>query len=160
MVRLASGLHDHIQPREPGCHSATPELPKPPPQTIAGHRVRLVLGYHQAQSRVTRFTHDPNNIEVAKPPPPARLEDPSKVTSPRQTGSLAKALRLRQRPPCFVGTPTVSRFRPFFRRRDSTALPHRVAIRARKPCRFTRFRFRGRYVGCIAIPIPRVSPES
>jgi hypothetical protein len=31
------------------------------------------------------------------------------------------------------GILTVSRFRPFFRRRDNTALPQRVDIRARNP---------------------------
>ena len=57
--------------------------------------------------------------------------------------------RSRQEPPCFEGSDTVSRFRPFFLRRDSTARPHRVAIRARNPCLLMRRLFRGRYDGFI-----------
>jgi hypothetical protein len=43
----------------------------------------------------------------------------------------------------------VSRFRPFFRLRESTARPQRVAIRARNPCLLMRRLFRGRYDGFI-----------
>jgi hypothetical protein len=63
--------------------------------------------------------------------------------SPRQTR------RWRQEPPCFEGSETVSRFRPFFRLRESTARPHRVAIRARNPCLLMRRLLRGRYDGFI-----------
>ena len=56
------------------------------------------------------------------------------------------------RPPCLLGSRTVNNFRPFFLRRASVARPHRVDIRARNPCLLTRFRFRGRYVGCMTIP--------
>ena len=45
------------------------------------------------------------------------------------------------------GSRTVRRLRPFFLRRLSTSRPHRVAIRARKPCVRMRRLFRGRYVG-------------
>ena len=55
--------------------------------------------------------------------------------------------RWRQEPPCLLGSETVSRFRPFFRLRESTARPQRVAIRARKPCLLIRRLFRGRYDG-------------
>jgi hypothetical protein len=55
-----------------------------------------------------------------------------------------EARRRRQEPPCFEGSDTVSRFRPFFRRRERTARPQRVAIRARNPCLVTRRLFRGR----------------
>jgi hypothetical protein len=58
-------------------------------------------------------------------------------------------LTLRQDPPCLLPIETVSRFRPFFRRRESTARPQRVAIRARNPWVLIRRLFRGRYVGCI-----------
>ena len=55
-----------------------------------------------------------------------------------------QARRTRQEPPCFDGIETVSCFRPFLRRRDSTARPQRVAIRARKPCLLIRRLLRGR----------------
>jgi hypothetical protein len=46
---------------------------------------------------------------------------------------------------------TVSRFRPFLRRRDKTARPQRSAMRKRNPCLAIRRLFRGRYVGIIAV---------
>jgi hypothetical protein len=55
-----------------------------------------------------------------------------------------QARRSRQEPPCFDGIETVSCFRPFFRRRESTARPQRVAIRARNPCLLIRRLLRGR----------------
>ena len=45
----------------------------------------------------------------------------------------------------------MSRLRPFFLRRDKTARPHRVAIRARNPCLLMRRLFRGRYDGFIRV---------
>ena len=45
----------------------------------------------------------------------------------------------------------MSRLRPFFLRRDKTARPHRVAIRARNPCLLIRRLFRGRYDGFIRV---------
>jgi hypothetical protein len=65
-----------------------------------------------------------------------------------------EARRWRQEPPCFDGSDTVSRFRPFFRRRESTARPQRVAIRARNPCLLMRRLFRGRYDGFIRGILP------
>ena len=49
----------------------------------------------------------------------------------------------RQRPPCFDGSETASLLRPFLRRRFNTSRPHRVFIRARKPCLLTRRLLRG-----------------
>jgi hypothetical protein len=54
---------------------------------------------------------------------------------------------------------TVRRFRPFLRRRDSTARPQRVAIRARKPCLLRRRLLRGRYDGFICYWPPN-EPEN
>jgi hypothetical protein len=50
-------------------------------------------------------------------------------------------------PAYFVGSFTVSRLRPFFRRRLSTSLPHLSDIRVRKPWVLIRRLFRGLYVG-------------
>jgi hypothetical protein len=55
-----------------------------------------------------------------------------------------QARRTRQEPPCFDGSDTVSRLRPFLRRRERTARPQRVAIRARNPCLLIRRLLRGR----------------
>lgn len=50
-------------------------------------------------------------------------------------------------PAYFVGSLTVSRLRPFFRRRLSTSLPHLSDILVRNPCVLIRRLFRGLYVG-------------
>jgi hypothetical protein len=49
-----------------------------------------------------------------------------------------------QAPAYFDGSLTVRRFRPFFLRRLSVSRPHRVDMRVRKPCVFTRRLLRGR----------------
>jgi hypothetical protein len=50
-------------------------------------------------------------------------------------------------PAYLEGNWTVSRLRPFFRRRLKTSRPHLVAIRNLKPCVRIRRLLRGRYVG-------------
>jgi hypothetical protein len=77
------------------------------------------------------------------------------VGRPREPAGSRQTRRWRQEPPCFDGSETVSRLRPFFRLRDSTARPQRVAIRARKPCLLMRRLFRGRYDGFI----PEIPPK-
>jgi hypothetical protein len=71
-------------------------------------------------------------------------EAAANVGSARESMSSRQARRTRQDPPCFDGSETVSRFRPFFRRRDRTARPQRVAMRARNPCLLIRRLLRGR----------------
>jgi hypothetical protein len=85
---------------------------------------------------------------------PAMSESAAKVGRAREPVCPREARRCRQEPPCFDGSETVSRFRPFFRRRESTARPQRVAIRARNPCLAIRRLFRGRYDGFIRGTLP------
>ncbi len=80
---------------------------------------------------------------------PAMSEAAANVGRAREPVGSREARRWRQEPPCFDGNETVRRLRPFFRRRDSTARPQRVAIRARNPCLLMRRLFRGRYDGFI-----------
>jgi hypothetical protein len=75
---------------------------------------------------------------------PAFSEAAANVGRACEPVSSWQARRTRQDPPCFDGSETVSRFRPFFRRRDRTARPQRVAMRARKPCLLIRRLLRGR----------------
>jgi len=70
---------------------------------------------------------------MAQPPASSLLQCPPDLGGSRQAPGPRIPLLLRQEPPCLLPTETVSRFRPFFRRRDSTARPQRVAIRARNP---------------------------
>jgi len=74
----------------------------------------------------------------------ALSEAAAKVRRAREPMGPRQARRIRQEPPCFDGSETVSRFRPFFRRRERTARPQRVAMRARNPCLLIRRLFRGR----------------
>jgi len=78
---------------------------------------------------------------------PALSEAAANVGRAREPMGAREARRRRQEPPCFDGSETVSRLRPFLRRRERTARPHRVAMRARKPCLLIRRLLRGRYDG-------------
>ena len=84
---------------------------------------------------------------------PACGQAAADVGRAREPVGSRKARRRRQEPPCFEGSETVSRFRPFFRRRESTARPQRVAMRARNPCVLIRRLLRGRYDGFIGRPL-------
>ena len=84
---------------------------------------------------------------MLRPVTPALGEAPADVRAPGKPLGSRQTLSPRQDPPCLDGVETVSRFRPFFRRRESTSRPQRVAIRARKPCLLIRRRFRGLYDG-------------
>jgi len=70
---------------------------------------------------------------MAQPTAFSLLERPPDLGGSRHAPGPGISLLSRQAPPCLLPTDTVSRFRPFFRRRDSTARPQRVAIRARNP---------------------------
>ena len=60
-------------------------------------------------------------------------EAAANVGGAREPMGPRKARRRRQEPPCFDGNEIASCFRPFFRRRESTARPQREAIRAPQP---------------------------
>jgi len=128
---------------------APPDLPQAPAQTIAGHRGRLELGDDQSHPWLARFIVDPDHVQVLEAATPAMAEAAANVGRAREPMGSRQARRWRQEPPCFEGKETVSRFRPFFRLRDNTARPQRVAIRARNPCLLIRRLFRGRYDGFI-----------
>jgi hypothetical protein len=85
---------------------------------------------------------------------PAMHQAAANVGRAREPAGPRQARRSRQEPPCLDGSDTVSRLRPFLRRRERTARPQRVAIRARNPCRLIRRLFRGRYDGFITSPPP------
>jgi hypothetical protein len=85
---------------------------------------------------------------------PAMGQAAANVGRAREPVGSRQARRSRQEPPCFDGRETVSCFRPFLRRRESTARPQRVAIRARNPCLLIRRLLRGRYDGFIREILP------
>jgi hypothetical protein len=80
---------------------------------------------------------------------PAMCQAAADVGRAREPVGSRNARRSRQEPPCFDGIETVSCLRPFLRRRESTARPQRVAMRARNPCLLIRRLLRGRYEGFI-----------
>jgi len=124
-----------------------PELPEAPPETIAGHRGRLKLRNDQSHPRVARRVVRPDHVQMFDAAAPALSEAAANVGRAREPMSSRDARRGRQEPPCFDGSETVSCLRPFLRRRERTARPHRVAMRARKPCLLIRRLLRGRYDG-------------
>ena len=110
------------------------------------------LGTISPIPRMARRVVGPDHIQVLEAATPAvvrqrRISDAR--ASRRARGRRADG---RQEPPCFDGSETVSRLRPFLRRRESTARPQRVAMRARNPCLLMRRLLRGRYDGFIRVP--------
>jgi hypothetical protein len=81
---------------------------------------------------------------MLEPAAPAMGEAAANVGRAHEPVGSRQARRIRQEPPCFDGSETVSRLRPFFRRRERTARPQRVAILARNPCLLIRRLLRGR----------------
>jgi len=100
-------------------------------------------GDDQSDARVTRRVLRPDHVEVLGAAAAPASQTAAQIVRPGEPGGPREPC-LRQLPPCLVGGRTVSCFLPFLRRRDSTARPHRVAMRARNPCLATRFLFRGR----------------
>lgn len=96
---------------------------------------------------MARLILGPDDFKEVRPVAPTLRKAPADVRAPGKPSGSLQVLFSRQEPPCFDGRETVSRFRPFLRRRESTSRPQRVAIRARKPCLLIRRRFRGLYDG-------------
>ena len=143
-VRLSPGPDKEVAAGVAGPELPAPDFLQSAAETIAGHRAELELRDDQSQSRVARYVIHPDHFEVLRPAPsPFGQAAPDIGCAGEPVGPL-QALRFRQEPPCLEGIETVSRFRPFLRRRDSVALPQGVAIRARNPCLLIRRRFRGR----------------
>lgn len=128
---------------------AAPDFLEPAAETIAGHPGGLKFGNDQSHPWVARRIVRPDHVEMLETAAPAFGEAAANVGRAREPVGSRKARRLRQEPPCFEGSDTVRRFRPFLRRRDSTARPQRDAIRARNPCLLIRRLLRGRYDGFI-----------
>src|SRR3954447_24689354 len=106
---------------------------------------------NESHPRLARGIVDPDHIQVLEAATSAVGEAAANIGRAREPVGSRHARRWRQEPPCFDGSETVSRLRPFFLRRDNTARPHRVAIRARNPCLLMRRLFRGRYDGFIRV---------
>jgi hypothetical protein len=102
----------------------------------------------------------PNHVQVPKATAPTFQQAAANVGRAREPVGSREARRWRQEPPCFDGRESASRLRPFLRRRESTARPQRVAMRARNPCLLIRRLFRGRYDGFIRTLSAKVSRGS
>jgi hypothetical protein len=148
-VGLAAGSNDQVPRRLVRLKLAAPDLPHLTPQTIAGHRGRLKFRNDQSHPGVARRVVRPNHVQVLEAAAPALSEAAAKIGRAREPVRSRQARRCRQEPPCFEGSEMAICFRPFFRRRDSTARPQREAIRARNPCLLIRRLLRGRYDGFI-----------
>jgi len=148
-IRLTARPDHEITGRLLHLNISSPDFPKPAAQTIAGHRGELELRNDQSHPWLARLVVHPDHVQVLEAAAPSMGETTANVGRAGEPVSSRQARRCRQDPPCLDGRETVSRFRPFFRLRESTARPHRVAIRARNPCLLIRRLFRGRYDGFI-----------
>jgi len=129
---------------------ATPELLEAAAKPIARHGRLTEPRHDQSETRVRRAPGDPADVEMGTAGPAARGEDMPNVGPANQPARAPEALIAGQRVACFVPIDTVSRLRPFLRRRDSTARPQRSPIRLRNPCFELRRLLRGLYVGIIS----------
>jgi hypothetical protein len=158
-IRLAPRPDDHVAVWLLGLNLSSPDFPEPPAQAIPGHRRGLEFRDDESHAGLTQSIVHPDHVQVLEPAAAAMVETAANVGRARETMVPRQARRWRQEPPCFEGSDTVSRLRPFFRLRDSTARPHRVAMRARKPCLLMRRLLRGLYDGFIPA-ILQMSRES
>ena len=149
VVRLAPRPDQQISGGLLNLDVSAPDLPQAPAKTISGHGGRLKFRDDQSHPRLARLIVDPDHVQVLEATAPAMGQAAANVGRAREPAGSRQARRWRQEPPCFEGNETVRRLRPFFRLRDRTARPQRVAIRARNPCLLMRRLFRGRYDGFI-----------
>ena len=150
-VRRRPGANEQIDRGEGGEHLTAGVLPEATAQPIAGHRRVAESRGNNTESWVTTVVGTPENLEAGGTSTGAAGHHCLKVGRARETPVPREALG-RQAAPCLEGILTVNCRRPFLRRRLRTARPHRVFIRARKPCLRMRRLFRGWYVGCIDQP--------
>lgn len=118
-------------------------LAKPAAQSIPRHRRVAVAGNDHPDPGMTADVGLPGHVQPRGTAAPARPEHRLEITPARKTPAPREPLG-RQAPPCFEGSRTASRLRPFLRRRFSTSRPQRVFARARNPCFEMRRLFRGR----------------
>ena len=148
-IRLAPSPDDHVAVRLPRLNLSSPNLPEPAAEAVPGHRRGLEFRDDESHAGLAQSIVHPDHVQVLEPAAAAMVETAANVGRARETMVSRQARRWRQEPPCLEGSDTVSRFRPFFRLRDSTARPQRVAMRARKPCLLMRRLLRGLYDGFI-----------
>jgi hypothetical protein len=148
-VGLAPDTDDQIARRLHLLYVLPPDLLELAPQAIPGHGGGLELGNDQSHPWLARLIVHPDDVQVLEAATAAMGQAAANVGRAREPMSPRQTRRRRQEPPCFEGNDTVRRFRPFFRRRERTARPQRVAMRARNPCVLTRRLFRGLYEGFI-----------
>jgi len=148
-VAFLAGPEEHVSHRDGMLQLLAPQLLESPPQTIAGHCGLAEPRDDESQTRRWPVASGPQDVEVLPAGSPACPQDAPDFIPTGQPVRARMALAVGQTRACLEPTDTVSRLRPFLRRRDSTARPQRSAIRFRKPCLAMRRLFRGRYVGCI-----------
>ena len=157
-VRLSARANDQVPRRLVRLQLDSPDLPQSAPEMIAGHSGRLKFRNDQSHPRVARRVVHPDHVQVLEATAPSSHEASANVGRAGEPMSSRQARRRRQEPPCFDGSAIVSCFRPFLRRRESTARPQRVAIRARNPCLLIRRLLRGRYDGFMRV-LPQSEPR-
>ena len=136
--------HGHVRRLlEPRQHIAPPDFPQSSAQPVAPDRRLPQPRYDHGQPRTADRGRPSEQIEVIRSSALPLCDDLAQVRGASDAGRPRQPLG-RQRPWCLDPVRTVSRLRPFLRRRASVSRPHRVFMRVRNPCLLMRFRFRGR----------------
>lgn len=147
-VRGRARPHDEVQRFERRQHAPPHYLAKLPTQTVPRDGRSAESRNHESKAGMPQGVGAPVNVQSRRAVPAARPLHCLEIARAGQPPTRRQAFA-GQPPPCFDGTRTVNRLRPFRRRRLRISRPHRVFIRARNPCLLLRRRFRGRYVGFI-----------
>lgn len=106
---------------------------------VPSNRVAQLPGSDDPESCRRGRTWSEHEREITGRDAVTRVEDPLELDPPSHTLRFAERVRRHCRQPR-QDEETVSRLRPFARRRFSTSRPFFVAIRVRKPCVFLRRR--------------------
>lgn len=141
-VRGRAGADQQIDRRKMRKQLAPGMLAQAAPQPIARDGGVTEAGRDHPQPRMAVTVGAPDDLEPRGAPARAGTEDRLDLGREPQAPAPREALG-RQAAPCLEGSLTVSRRRPFLRRRLSTSRPQRVFMRARKPCLRMRRLFRG-----------------
>jgi len=169
-IRLLPGPDQDIERKralpEPGENLPPADLPEAAFHSVPIHDPVSMLRNHQAEPGPRPSRRQKEDVQVRRLLPPPLPEKRPDVPGPGDStrrGESEPSRRPRSRArqtlgPYFEPTLTTRRRRPLWRRRLRVFRPPLVCMRARNPCLFFRFRFRGLYVGIMANhpPDPRL----
>jgi hypothetical protein len=149
----ASQLHYHIEVGRSISAVGSEHFPEDPLCPVALNCTSVAPGHEHAQAMVAAFVWKVHNSECRAFPSQTTPQHGHNLTaarnsraSPQSPGGACGRRRVHR------SSETVSRLRPFARRRLRTWRPRFVDMRERNPCVFVRFRFDGWKVRFMVLP--------